>query len=182
MQLENKNFGPFISYFIWHKDFLQAYFIWHLVMGLGSTHNQLAKFQKKVLYRVSSIRGDSTQHHCPGRVFPVFPIWKITVFFVCSEFCYQNFASKHIGSSVLPALQLPLPPHFSKVGFPKIKSVSKYFASFYHFQFDAEHFWYFSFVASCCSSSYLLFLLQRNMCLVRCVERNKIKEQSETKM
>ena len=94
---------------------------------------------------------DSTQNHCPAEHSRFFQFEK-SRFFVCSEFCASGFCFKTY-SSVLPALQLPLPPHFSKVGSPKSKSVNKYFAPSYHFQFHAEHFWHFSFVASRCYSS-----------------------------
>ena len=174
----------------WRKQFWYFYFVFHLTQRFFYRHisfdiwwwglNQLsspnsrrkcfivgAKFYSKSLSR-PNIHGFSN--------------FKDHGFLSVLNFVHPDFASKYIGSSVLPALQLPLPPHFSKVGFPKIKSVNKYFASSYHFQFCAEHFWYFSFVSSRYSSSYLLFLLQRNMCLVRCVERKKIKKQSGKKI
>ena len=72
------------------KIFLSTYFIWHLLMGLRST--QLANSRRKW---VGKHKTNSTQNNCPGRVFPVFPILKITVFcrlwFCAPEFCFKIY-------------------------------------------------------------------------------------------
>ena len=110
MQIANNNFDPFIPYFILHRYFLQTYLIWHLLMGLEST--QLVKLKKKVLYSKESTKEgrDSTQNHCPGRVFPVFPIWKITVFcrfrILCTRILPQNIKQYPSCLTASPSTQL----------------------------------------------------------------------------
>ena len=73
------------------KIFLSTYFIWHLLMGLRPT--QLPNSRRNS-FIVGKYKTNSTQNHCPGRVFPVFPILKITVFclfwILCTRILLQN--------------------------------------------------------------------------------------------